>query len=102
MNDMLFLVLWLAIIYGPVFVVVKLASIARKNTTWVFITGICLGWIGAALAAVILPRMTDEEIKAAEDAQAARVPWDGMGIVLGGIGIMSAIMLGFMAWMKWG
>lgn len=88
--------------FAPVYVIYRVSRVARKNTSYVLVAGLLLGWIGAAVVALILPRMSDEEW------QAFTAPRGQIGatmgnekIVLVALGVMLAGLLGIWGLLAW-
>jgi hypothetical protein len=104
-----------AIWFIPVAIVYKAAEAGRKNTDHVLIAGIFLGWIGAAIVALILPRMDEAawvEFKerqqrkkrktASQSAASSRPPmeWNQQTILFAAMGVMAVLCVGFIAFLK--
>lgn len=65
--------LLIALFYAPVILIYFVALSAKKNTSYVLIAGLLLGWIGAALVALICPRLSDEEFALMHPPRVAKV-----------------------------
>jgi hypothetical protein len=65
--------LMIAVFYAPVFLIYRVACSAKKNTSYVLIAGLLLGWLGAAVVAMICPRMSDEEFAVMHPPRVAKV-----------------------------
>jgi len=103
-----------AIWFVPVAIVYKAAEAGRKNTDHVLIAGIFLGWIGAAIIALILPRMDEaawvefkerqqrkKRQKASSPSSSGRsIEWNEQAIIFGALAMMAVIGLGFIVFLQ--
>jgi hypothetical protein len=87
--------------FAPIALIYKVAKDSRKNTSHVLLGGLLLGWIGAAVVALILPRMSDAEWAAFSGGKPKGEPWGELAIVMGGIGVCAVAALLFMAYLAW-
>lgn len=96
LSSFSFPALLLAAWFAPVALIYKVAKSAHKNTSFVLLGGLLLGWLGAAVVALILPRQSDAEFAALHSRQQARAtgtPLSLTGIVLVGVGVCSLILV---------
>ncbi len=104
-----------AIWFIPVAIVYKAAEAGRKNTDHVLIAGIFLGWIGAAIVALILPRMDEaawvefkerqQRRKRKKDSpqkasSGPRMEWSEQTILFTAMGVMALLCVGFIAFLQ--
>lgn len=103
------LIVFLVIAFAPVALIYKAAESARKNTTYVLLAGIFLGWLGAGIVALILPRMNDEEWAAFQEKihgkknrgrTGAAKEWSETSIIFGGLGVMTLICVAFIIFIQ--
>ena len=89
--------LLLAVWFAPVLLIYKVAKTAKKNTSYVLLGGLLLGWLGAAVVALILPRQSDAEFAAMHSRQprvrSGSAPLSLTAIVLLGVGVCSLILV---------
>lgn len=89
----------------PLYFVCQWAKNRKRNYTIVGIVGILTGWLIALLVAALLPELSDEKMaqlgaKHSRTSRGEGEPMDNTDLFLCGIGVLSVIMLCFIAWMK--
>ena len=102
-QDLIFsfgpILLLLLVWFAPIALVYKVAKEARKNTSYVLLGGLLLGWVGAAVVALILPRQSDEEFAAMHAPRVRAKDTGSIGIttiVLTTLGFCLLVLVGFL------
>lgn len=102
MSSFLIAGMWVAIIYAPVFVIAWMTKHwLKKDEGKVLLVGLIFGFVGAGIAAAVLPVLTEEQL-AARERRPARATWGELPILFAGVGVCTLILLGALAFLAWG